>query len=60
LASDLHELLRVANVSGPYVLADTRLRTYALVYAEDYYRCAGPVSCADRLLELRISFDLPD
>lgn len=37
LAADLHELLRVAHVTGPYVLAGHSVGgTYALVYAAQY------------------------
>jgi pimeloyl-ACP methyl ester carboxylesterase len=48
LASDLHELLHVTHVRGPYVLAGHSVGgTYALVYAEDYPTQVAGVALID-------------
>jgi pimeloyl-ACP methyl ester carboxylesterase len=48
LASDLHGLLRVAHVPGPYVLAGHSVGgTYALVYAAQYPRQVAGVALID-------------
>lgn len=48
LASDLHALLQVAHVPGPYVLAGHSVGgTYALVYASDYPAQAAGVALID-------------
>jgi pimeloyl-ACP methyl ester carboxylesterase len=59
LASDLHELLHGAHVSGPYVLAGHSVGgTYALVYAEDYPTQVAGVVLIDSATPYQ--FDLPD
>jgi pimeloyl-ACP methyl ester carboxylesterase len=59
LASDLHELLRVAHVSGPYVLAGHSVGgTYALVYAADYPTQVAGIALIDSATPYQ--FDLPD
>src|SRR4051794_28594350 len=59
LASDLHALLRVAHVPGPYVLAGHSVGgTYALVYAADYPRQIAGVALIDSATPYQ--FDLPD
>jgi pimeloyl-ACP methyl ester carboxylesterase len=59
LASDLHELLRVAHVSGPYVLAGHSVGgTYALVYAADYPTQVAGVALIDSATPYQ--FDLPE
>jgi pimeloyl-ACP methyl ester carboxylesterase len=59
LASDLHGLLHVAHVSGPYVLAGHSVGgTYALVYAEDYPTQVVGVALIDSATPYQ--FDLPD
>jgi pimeloyl-ACP methyl ester carboxylesterase len=59
LASDLHELLHVAHVSAPYVLAGHSVGgTYALVYAEDYPTQVAGVALIDSATPYQ--FDLPE
>jgi pimeloyl-ACP methyl ester carboxylesterase len=59
MASDLHALLRVAHVPGPYVLAGHSVGgTYALVYAEDYPTQVAGVALIDSATPYQ--FDLPD
>ena len=59
LASDLHQLLRVAHVPGPYVLAGHSVGgVYALVYAEQYPRQVAGVALIDSATPYQ--FDLPD
>ena len=59
LASDLHQLLRVARVQGPYVLAGHSVGgVYALVYAEQYPREVAGVALIDSATPYQ--FDLPD
>ena len=59
LASDLHELLHLAHVPGPYVLAGHSVGgTYALVYAEDYPTQVAGVALIDSATPYQ--FDLPD
>lgn len=59
LASDLHALLQVARVPGPYVLAGHSVGgTYALVFAEDYPRQVAGVALIDSATPYQ--FDLPD
>jgi pimeloyl-ACP methyl ester carboxylesterase len=59
LASDLHELLRVARVPGPYVLAGHSVGgVYALVYAKQYPREMAGVALIDSATPYQ--FDLPD
>lgn len=59
LASDLHALLRVARVPGPYVLAGHSVGgTYALVYAKDYPAQVAGVALIDSATPYQ--FDLPD
>ena len=59
LASDLHELLRVARVPGPYVLAGHSVGgVYALVYAKQYPRDVAGVGLIDSATPYQ--FDLPD
>jgi pimeloyl-ACP methyl ester carboxylesterase len=59
LASDLHELLRVARVPGPYVLAGHSVGgVYALVYAARYPREVAGVALIDSATPYQ--FDLPD
>jgi pimeloyl-ACP methyl ester carboxylesterase len=58
LASDLHELLRVARVPGPYVLAGHSVGgVYALVYAARYPREVAGVALVDSATPHQ--FDLP-
>jgi pimeloyl-ACP methyl ester carboxylesterase len=59
LAFDLHQLLRVARVPGPYVLAGHSVGgVYALVYAEQYPREVAGVALIDSSTPYQ--FDLPD
>ena len=59
LASDLHALLRVAHVPGPYVLAGHSVGgTYALVYAAQYPSQVAGVALIDSATPYQ--FDLPD
>jgi pimeloyl-ACP methyl ester carboxylesterase len=59
LASDLHELLRVARVPGPYVLAGHSVGgVYALVYADQYPHQVAGVALIDSATPYQ--FDLPD
>ena len=59
LASDLHQLLRVARVHGPYVLAGHSVGgVYALVYAEQFPREVAGVALIDSATPYQ--FDLPD
>lgn len=59
LSSDLHELLRVAHVRGPYVLAGHSVGgVYALLYAEQYPREVAGVALIDSATPYQ--FDLPD
>ena len=59
LASDLHALLRVAHVPGPYVLAGHSVGgAYALVYAAQYPREVAGVALIDSATPDQ--FDLPD
>jgi pimeloyl-ACP methyl ester carboxylesterase len=59
LASDLHALLQVAHVSGPYVLAGHSVGgTYALIYANDYPAQVAGVALVDSATPYQ--FDLPD
>jgi pimeloyl-ACP methyl ester carboxylesterase len=59
LAFDLYELLRVAHVPGPYVLAGHSVGgIYALVYAGDYPRDVAGVALIDSATPYQ--FDLPD
>jgi pimeloyl-ACP methyl ester carboxylesterase len=59
LASDLHQLLRVARVHGPYVLAGHSVGgVYALIYAEQYPREVSGVALIDSATPYQ--FDLPD
>jgi pimeloyl-ACP methyl ester carboxylesterase len=59
LASDLHALLRVAHVPGPYVLAGHSVGgTYALVYAADYPSQVAGVALIDSATPYQ--FDLAD
>ena len=59
LASDLHQLLRVARVHGPYVLAGHSVGgVYALIYAEQYPREVAGVALIDSATPYQ--FDLPD
>jgi pimeloyl-ACP methyl ester carboxylesterase len=59
LAADLHALLRVAHVPGPYVLAAHSVGgTYALVYAAQYPRQVAGVALIDSATPYQ--FDLPD
>jgi pimeloyl-ACP methyl ester carboxylesterase len=59
LASDLHALLRVARVPGPYVLAGHSVGgTYALVYAAEHPRQVAGLALIDSATPYQ--FDLPD
>lgn len=59
LASDLHALLLVAHVPGPYVLAGHSVGgTYALVYAAQYPSQVAGVALIDSATPYQ--FDLPD
>jgi pimeloyl-ACP methyl ester carboxylesterase len=59
LAADLHALLHVAHVPGPYVLAGHSVGgTYALVYAAQYPRQVAGVALIDSATPYQ--FDLPD
>jgi pimeloyl-ACP methyl ester carboxylesterase len=59
LASDLHGLLRVAHVPGPYLLAGHSVGgVYALVYAAQYPREVAGVALIDSATPYQ--FDLPD
>jgi pimeloyl-ACP methyl ester carboxylesterase len=59
LATDLHALLHVAHVPGPYVLAGHSVGgTYALVYAAQYPRQVAGVALIDSATPYQ--FDLPD
>jgi pimeloyl-ACP methyl ester carboxylesterase len=59
LASDLHALLRVAHVPGPYVLAGHSVGgTYALVYAAQYPKQVAGLALIDSATPYQ--FDLPD
>jgi pimeloyl-ACP methyl ester carboxylesterase len=59
LAADLHALLRVAAVPGPYVLAGHSVGgTYALVYAAQYPSQVAGVALIDSATPYQ--FDLPD
>jgi pimeloyl-ACP methyl ester carboxylesterase len=59
LASDLHALLHVAHVPGPYVLAGHSVGgTYALIYAAQYPRQVAGVALIDSATPYQ--FDLPD
>ena len=59
LAADLHALLRVAHVPGPYVLAGHSVGgTYALVYASQYPSQVAGVALIDSATPYQ--FDLPD
>jgi pimeloyl-ACP methyl ester carboxylesterase len=59
LASDLHGLLQVAHVPGPYVLAGHSVGgTYALVYAAQYPSQVAGVGLIDSATPYQ--FDLPD
>src|SRR4051794_15449921 len=59
LAVDLHALLRVAHVPGPYVLAGHSVGgTYALVYAAQYPSQVAGVALIDSATPYQ--FDLPD
>src|SRR3954454_9965266 len=59
LASDLHALLRVAHVPGPYVLAGHSVGgTYALAYAAQYPRQVAGVALIDSATPYQ--FELPD
>lgn len=59
MASDLHALLQVAHVPGPYVLAGHSVGgTYALVYAKDYPAQVAGVTLIDSATPYQ--FDLPD
>jgi pimeloyl-ACP methyl ester carboxylesterase len=59
MASDVHALLRVAHVPGPYVLAGHSVGgTYALVYAAEYPRQVAGVALIDSATPYQ--FDLPD
>jgi pimeloyl-ACP methyl ester carboxylesterase len=58
LASDLHEVLRVAHVRGPYVLAGHSVGgVYALVYAKQYPSDVAGVALVDSATPYQ--FDLP-
>jgi pimeloyl-ACP methyl ester carboxylesterase len=58
LAADLHALLRVAHVPGPYVLAGHSVGgTYALTYAAQYPRQVAGVALIDSATPYQ--FDLP-
>jgi pimeloyl-ACP methyl ester carboxylesterase/drug/metabolite transporter superfamily protein YnfA len=59
LASDLHGLLKAADISGPYVLAGHSTGgTYALVYAKQYPQQVAGVALIDSATPYQ--FDLPD
>jgi pimeloyl-ACP methyl ester carboxylesterase len=59
LAADLHALLRVAHVPGPYVLAGHSVGgTYALVYAAQYPSKVAGVALIDSATPYQ--FGLPD
>jgi pimeloyl-ACP methyl ester carboxylesterase len=59
LAADLHALLRVAHVPGPYVLAGHSVGgTYALTYAAQYPMQVAGVALIDSATPYQ--FDLPD
>jgi len=59
LAADLHALLHVAHVPGPYVLAGHSVGgTYALVYAAQYPSQVAGVALIDSATPYQ--FDLPD
>ena len=59
LASDLHQLLRVAHVPGPYVLAGHSVGgVYALLYAMQYPGEVAGVALIDSATPYQ--FDLPD
>lgn len=59
LAADLHALLRVAHVPGPYVLAGHSVGgTYALVYAAQYPSRVAGLALIDSATPYQ--FDLPD
>ena len=59
MASDLHGLLQVAHVPGPYVLAGHSVGgTYALVYAAQYPSQVAGVALIDSATPYQ--FDLPD
>jgi pimeloyl-ACP methyl ester carboxylesterase len=59
LASDLHDLLTAAGISGPYVLAGHSVGgTYALVYAAQYPSQVAGVALIDSATPYQ--FDLPD
>jgi pimeloyl-ACP methyl ester carboxylesterase len=58
-SNDLHALLQVAHVPGPYLLAGHSVGgTYALVYAKDYPTQAAGVALIDSATPYQ--FDLPD
>jgi pimeloyl-ACP methyl ester carboxylesterase len=59
MASDVHALLQVAHVPGPYVLAGHSVGgTYALVYAAQYPSQIAGVALIDSATPYQ--FDLPD
>jgi pimeloyl-ACP methyl ester carboxylesterase len=59
MSSDLHALLRVAHIPGPYVLAGHSVGgTYALVYAMQYPADVVGVALIDSATPYQ--FDLPD
>ncbi|MEA2129278.1 MAG: hypothetical protein QOJ85_2169, partial [Solirubrobacteraceae bacterium] len=59
MASDLHALLQVAHVPGPYVLAGHSVGgTYALIYAAQYPSQIAGVALIDSATPYQ--FDLPD
>ena len=59
LAADLHALLRVAHVPGPYVLAGHSVGgTYALIYAAQYPRQVAGLALIDSATPYQ--FELPD
>jgi pimeloyl-ACP methyl ester carboxylesterase len=59
LAADLHALLRVAHVPGPYVLAGHSVGgTYALVYAAQYPRQVAGLALIDSATPYQ--FELPE
>lgn len=59
MATDLHALLHVSHVPGPYVLAGHSVGgTYALVYADDYPTEVAGIALIDSATPYQ--FDLPD
>jgi len=59
LASDLHGLLRIARIPGPYVLAGHSVGgIYALLYAADYPEQVAGVALIDSATPYQ--FELPD